>query len=214
MSFRLTPGMTDELRAGLSPIAPLIQADLPDYTLRHLVGAGEVMFGGQKFVGRDDRFGALIAAGNLKDGMQDEAPDWDLTFAPPSTAAVSDLTAAEVQGSRVKGWLGVIDRTTGLLLPEPVLCFVGKLDYARLRIGHASRTVEWRCVSALEVFHDAEIGARLSDAWHKLVWPGETGCANMSGLEKTSYWGVENPPSSLTYAQSGGYIPRGNEVYQ
>lgn len=202
MTFRLTPAMSAALRAGQSPIAPMVQLQLPGYTLSHLVGSGEVMFGTTKFVGVDPRFGILTAAGNLKDGVSDEAPDWDLTFAPPSTTAVADLTAAGNQGSIVSGWLGVIDRATGLLLPDPIQVFAGTLDIARLRVGKGTRTVEWRCVSALEVFHDEETGARLSDAWHKLVWPGETGCANMTGIEKTSYWGVENPPSNVTYSSS------------
>ena len=115
---------------------------------------------------------------------------------------------ADVQGSAVAGYLGVIDRATGSLLPDPVQLFAGELDVARLRVGKGSRTVEWRCVSALERFHDQERGARLSDAWHRLVWPGETGLANMSGIEKTSYWGVESVPSGVTYASSGGFGAR------
>lgn len=137
-------------------------------------------------------------------GVGDQAPDWQLTFAPPSEAAAGDLSAATAQGGTVNGWLAVIDPQTGLLLPEPIQVFAGELDYARLRVGKASRTVEWRCASALEPFHDQEIGARLSDSWHKTVWPGETGLANMTGIEKTSYWGVESPPSGVTTGSGGG----------
>jgi len=203
MSFRLTPQMAAALRAGKSPIVPLIEVLLPDYALRHLVGSGEVAWGEKTFVGRDTRFGVLASAGNLQDGIADEAPEWPLTFAPPDSAAVTDLTRADMQGSVVNGWIGVVDRTTGLLLPEPLQVFAGELDVARLRVGKGSRSVEWRCVSALERFHDTERGARLSDAWHRMVWPGETGLANMSGIEKTSYWGVEKPPSGITYGSGG-----------
>lgn len=90
------------------------------------------------------------------------------------------------------------------LVPEPVQLFEGELDVAKLSVGKGSRTVEWRAASALERFHDRERGARLSDAWHQLVWPGETGCANMSGIEKTSYWGVEKVPGGVTYGTGGG----------
>ncbi|MBB5697004.1 hypothetical protein [Sphingomonas yantingensis] len=208
MTFRLTPQMASALRAGTFPIAPLVEIKLPGYTLRHLVGAGEVAwFDGsttRTFSGRDPRFGALVSTGDLRDGALDEAPDWDLTFAPPSEVAVEDLTLASAQGSEVSAFLGVVDRSTGMLIPEPLQLFAGELDVARLRIGKGSRTVEWRCVSALERFHDQERGARLSDAWHKLVWPGETGLANMSGIEKTSFWGVENPPSGVSYGGGGG----------
>ncbi|MBB4154182.1 hypothetical protein GGQ80_002092 [Sphingomonas jinjuensis] len=203
MTFRLTPAMSAALRQGLSPIAPLVEVELPGYTVRHLVGSGEIAWGEKVFVGLDQRFGALVAAGNLQDGVADEAPEWLLTFAPPSDVTAATLASSTAQGGRVSGWLAVVDRATGQLLPEPLQVFAGELDYARLRVGAGSRVIEWRCVSALEVFHDQEIGARLSDSWHQMVWPGETGLANMSGIEKTSYWGVEKPPSNVASVPSG-----------
>jgi hypothetical protein len=203
VTVRLTPQMTAALRSGQSPIVPLIEVELPGYTLLHLVGAGEVLWGGRHFRGRDPKFGVLISAGNLRDGVGNEAPDWPLTFAPPDEEAAADLAAAVAQGGEVNGWLGVADRQTGLVVPDPIQVFAGELDVARLRVGKGGRTAEWRCVSALEPFHDQEVGARLSDAWHQLVWPGETGCSNMTGVEKTSFWGVEKPPSGVTYGSGG-----------
>lgn len=199
MTFRLTPQMSAALRAGQSPLAPLIEVALPGYTLRQLVGSGEVAWGAKVFIGTDPKFGVLAAAGTLKDGVGDEAPDWDLTFIPRSEASAADLTAASAQGGAVSGWLAVVDRTTGTILPEPIQLFSGTLDVARLRVGKGTRSVEWRCSSALEPFHDQEVGARLSDAWHQMVWSGETGLANMTGIERTSYWGVEKPPSAVAY---------------
>jgi hypothetical protein len=197
MTFRLTPPMSAKLRTGRYPFAPLVRVELPDYTLCHLVGSAEVKFNGKKFVGRDPRFGVLVAASNLKDGVANEAPDWSLTFVPPDEVAASELAAATAQGGEVGGWLGLIDPATGQLLPEPIQLFGGELDVPRIRVGKGARTLEWRCASSLEPFHDEEKGARLSDSWHQLVWPGETGCANMTGIDKTSMWGVEKPPSTV-----------------
>lgn len=204
MALRLTPLMVEALRGGLSPIVPLIEIEFLDYTLLHLVGAGEVLWNGRIFRGEDDRFGALLAAGNLRDGVQDEAPDWPLTFAPPSATAVGDLSAAEMQGSPVRAWLGVVDRASGQIVPDPLQVFAGELDTARVRVGRGTRTVEWRTISVLERFHDNDEGVRLSDASHRLIWPGETGCANMTGIERTSYWGVERVPSGVTVGTGGG----------
>ncbi|OWK29213.1 hypothetical protein [Sphingomonas dokdonensis] len=215
MTFRLTPEMSAALRAAKSPIVPFVQVDLPDYTMRHLVGSGEVPWNGGVFVGRDPKFGVLVSAGNLQDGVSDEAPEWLLTFAPPDEATAAELASSTAQGGQVNGWIAVVDRATGQVLPDPIHLFAGELDVPRLRVGKASRTVEWRCTSALEAFHDQEIGARLSDSHHLTVWPGETGLANMSGIEKTSYWGVEKPPSSVSFASGGatgaGYNGRTQE---
>jgi hypothetical protein len=184
MTFRLTPQASAALRSGLHPLAPLVEVVLPGHTMRHLVGAGEVPWGDNVFTGSDPMFGSLVAAGSLKDGIGDEAPDWDLTFVPPSNVAAAALASASAQGGRI--------------IPDPLQLFSGELDVPRLRVGKGTRTVEWRCTSALEPFHDQEIGARLSDAWHRLVWPGEEGLANMTGIERTSYWGVEKPPSAVS----------------
>lgn len=199
MTFRLTPQMSAALRAGQSPLAPLIEVSLPGYTLRQLVGSGEVAWGSKVFVGTDPKFGVLAAAGTLKDGIGDDAPDWDLTFIPPNESSAADLTSSSAQGGAVSGWLAVVDRLSGQILPEPIQLFAGELGVARLRVGKGTRSVEWRCSSALEPFHDQEIGARLSDAFHKMVWPGEMGLANMTGIDRTSYWGVEKPPSAVAY---------------
>lgn len=203
MTFRLTPAMSAALRAGESPLAPLIEVTLPGYTMRHLVGSGELIWNGNRFVGEDAKFGVLVAAGSLHDGVVDEAPEWELTFAPPSASAAAELTAATAQGGEVNGWLAVVDRMTGQVIPEPIHLFAGELDVPRLRVGKQSFSVVWRCISALEPFHDQEVAARLSDSHHQAVWPGETGLANMSGIERTSYWGVEKPPSAITYGGGG-----------
>lgn len=204
MSFRLSPQLAAALRSGEHPIAPLVRIDLPGYTIMHMVGAGEVAWGGDVYRGRDDRFGVLLAASNIRDGIGNEAPDWQLTFAPPGETAVADLTAANTQGSRVRGWIAAINRQTGQLIGDPKQVFEGEVDFGRLRVGKGERTVELRCYSAIDVFHDQEQGARLSDAWHRMVWPDETGLANMTGIEKTSYWGVEKVPSGVTYGTGGG----------
>jgi hypothetical protein len=197
MTFRLTPQMSAALRSGRHPYAPLVRVQLPGYTLCQVVGSVEVPFLGNMFVGRDPRFGSLIAASNLKDGVGDEAPDWSLTFVPPDDIGASELAAATAQGGEVGGWLGLINPADGNLLPEPIQLFAGELDVPRIRVGKGTRTLEWRCSSALEPFHDEERGARLSDSWHRLVWNGETGLANMTGTGKTSMWGVEKPPSAV-----------------
>ncbi|KQM76700.1 hypothetical protein ASE70_07980 [Sphingomonas sp. Leaf22] len=209
MTLRLSPQMTEALSSGLFPIAPLIEIEMPNYTLRHIVGGGELLWGTKRFRGRDPRFGTLVSASTLHDGVADEAPEWMLTFCPPGAVGVQDLTRADVQESPVRAWLAAVDRASGQILPEPIQVFEGLLDVAQLTVGKGTRTVEWRCVSALERFHDKERGARLSDAHHRLVWPGETGCANMSGIEKTSYWGVEKVPGGVTYGTGGG----GGSVY-
>jgi hypothetical protein len=40
----------------------------------------------------------------------------------------------------------------------------------------------------------------LADHFHQMVWPGETGLANVTSIIKTVYWGVHAPASAIAVA--------------
>ena len=63
----MTPGLESALRADRPLIFGALEINLPGYDLRLLDGSGEVMIGGNKFVGRDATFGTIasVKAENL-----------------------------------------------------------------------------------------------------------------------------------------------------
>ena len=194
-------GLTPALDAALAAPAPLVfgavEIALPGYDLRLLDGAGSVTFGGKTFRGRDPIYGVLAAIEDIGDGVSDEAPAVGLTLLPASDAAAADLAAPTMQGSPVAIWLGAVDRTTGAVIPEPYLLFLGELDVPTLKSGRNSRSLEYEMVSVAERFFDDDEGARLADGFHKSVWPGENGFAFVTGVTETVYWGMDAPPSPI-----------------
>jgi hypothetical protein len=196
----LTPGMETALKSANPCVFGAVQIDLPDATLRLLDGSGELEIGGETFAGRDATFGVLAAISEIEDGMGDEAPGLSITLHPASDAAASDLSDPAMQGSRVRVWLGAVDRSDGSVIADPYLLQDLVLDQPTLTAGKGTRSLEYECVSTMERLFDNDEGFRLSDSNHQRTWPGELGFQNMSGLVRKIYWGVAGPSG----AASGG----------
>jgi hypothetical protein len=193
----LTTGMDTALRADAPLIFGALKIELPGYTLRLLDGAGKIVFGGETYVGRDDTYGVLAAIDQIDDGVGDQAPSLSITLTPGTDAGAAALLSPGVQGSTVQLWLGVLDRATGVPIPDPDLLFYGEVDVPTLKAGKGSRSVALDCVSGFERLFADDEGIRLSDAFHKTVWSGETGLANVTGVTKKIYWGTESGGSAV-----------------
>lgn len=201
-----TPQMETALSADTPLIFGALKIELPGYTLRLLDGAGVVTFGGDTYTGRDDTFGGLAAIDALSDGVGDEAPALSITLTPSDDAAASTLASPSMQGSPVSLWLGVVDRATGIVVPDPLLLFYGEVDQPTLKVGKGTRTLEYECVSSFERLFDVDEGMRLADSFHQTVWPSETGLANVTGITKKIFWGSEAPQGSVSYGGGGGSL--------
>lgn len=200
----LSPAMDAALQDVAPLICGLVEIDLPGYPLRLLDGSGTVAYGGKTFVGRDPTYGVLAAIDEISDGAGDEAPALRITLHPSSNASAAALAAPTMQGCRVSVSLAALDRMTGQVIGEPELLFLGELDVPTLKSGPNSRTLEYEVVSVFERLFDNDEGARLSSAFHKSIWPGERGFDFVTGVEDDVYWGVEGPPSAVTYGAGGG----------
>lgn len=196
--------MTSEMRAALRALDPvvvgLIEVNLPDYDLRLLDGASELVWGGSKFVGRDPIYGAWISADSFSDGIGEEAPGMSVQFSPTSSANAGALTAPNVQGSRVRIWFAVVDKVTGGVVPEPMLLFEGTLDQPVLEIDKMRLVLDYDLVTAFEGLFVDDEGIRLSDAHHQSVWPGELGLEYMTGTNRTIIWGPGDRPQGISYS--------------
>lgn len=198
-----TPGMEAELRKPFATVFGAIKVQLPGRTVALIDGAASFSFGGQAYSGRDDLFGVLDSVAHLSDGVGDQAPSLSITLLPDTDANAAAICSPTFQGSSVQLYLGAIDRATGQPIPDPLLIFSGELDQPVLTVDQGTRELTFECASAFERLFSGDEGARLADSFHKSIWPGETGLANVSGVIKTAYWGVEKPASSLSYGNGG-----------
>lgn len=185
-----------ELAGDQATIFGAIELALPGRTVRLLDGSAEITFGGATFTGENAVFGSLAALDEISDGAGDEAPGLTITLYPAEDAEPNELANAEMQGARVRFWLGARNDATGLPIGDPLLLFDGEVDVPTFVIDQGTRSVEFDCVGGMERFFEAEEGIRLAPAFHKRVWPGELGLDFVTGVADTVYWG-QNAPSGV-----------------
>ena len=195
--------MDAALRKERLVITLLIEADLPAGPMRLMFGVGAILWGAKVFSDTDDTYGALAGIDAIEDGDDDEAPPFTFDMLPPTNAAAAALCNPLNQGSPVYVWLAALDTSTMLLVPDPTLLGYFQWDIATLMPDAGSREVEIECVSAFDLLLEDDEGARLTDAFHQSIWPGELGCANVTGLTEPRYWGMATPRDTGTTVTSG-----------
>ncbi|WP_242140876.1 hypothetical protein [Sphingomonas sp. TREG-RG-20F-R18-01] len=170
-----------------------VEINLPGYDLLLLDGAGEVMIGNRKFVGRDAIYGAIDSVGKLMDSGGESAPVITLTLLPSSDAALATLASARMQGATVVFRMAVLDKLTGKVVPDPYILFAGELDIPTVKWALNSRRLEFKVTSVFERFFQIEEGKRLAPSFHKSIWPGETGLDGVTFVEIPVPWGQNLP---------------------
>lgn len=202
----LTPQMDVALGAERALVALLIRAELPGYTMRLLVGgSGAIQWGDEVFADVDPLFGTLAALDEIEDGAGDEAPDFSFSMFPPTGSSAAMLCSPSYQEAPVTVWLAAFNLATGLLIPSPELLASYQWDIATLMPDRGKREVEILCVSVFDLLLEDDEGARLSDAFHQSIWPGELGFANVTANERQIYWGLASPPAGAVTTTATPY---------
>lgn len=201
----LTPALDAALAGPCPTVFGAFSIALPGYNLNLLDGSGQLSFEGRNYVGRDAIYGVLASCDTLSDGRGDQAPSIKVTLIPASDAAAADLASPAVQGSQTLIHVGVLDRATGLPIPDPHLLFFGELDVPILSADETGRDLQYTIVSVLEHCLADDEGQRLSPGRQRSIYPSDAGLDDVTGVTKTVYWGVAgNNSSSITYGRGTG----------
>lgn len=195
----LTPSMIAALSASEVRFFICVEVNLPGYNLRLLDGASEVTWGAPTFLGRDPTYGVLDNIDSIADGLGDQAPSMSITFLPPDESAVADLVDPDMQGSRIRVWLGALN-ADGTVVPDPHLLFDGELDQPVLSVGKGTRDVTYDCVSQFERLFRNEEGSRLNFANQRHYYPNDAGLDDVTGITRSILWG---PGQKVNGATSG-----------
>lgn len=186
-------------------LSGLMRLELPQRDVL-LCDGGFVPWGDLTFEVEDPEFGILAGFEALSEGVGDEAPAGVLTMAPASTAAAAALSQPGYQGSRLRMWVAEVDEVTGQVVGQPDQMVDWQVDSTRLRIGRGSRLLEISCVTHGQRLMLRNEGNTLSPAFHRLIYPGEAGLDNATGLTTDVAWGVGSPPrGSAAGGVGGGY---------
>jgi hypothetical protein len=170
--------------------AGLIKIEFPANELR-LCDGGFIDWGADRYTSNSATFGTIAALEAVTEGIGEEVPVFELTLLPPGDTPTSTLAAPGYQAARARFWLAEYDMETGLLVGDPDLQFDGQVDSIALTFGRGVRTMTVSIVSNTARLLERNIGNSLNSAFHKSIWPGETGHDNADGLGRQIAWGVE-----------------------
>lgn len=172
----------------------LLEIEHPAATIRLCDGAFFTWPGRGLFVSRDEVYGALGSVEPAGDAVGDEAPGGRMTLQTPSPAAAISLAQANAQGSPIRLWMAEGDVETGQLVGTPEPLFDGMIDTVSISLARGSVEVTVEYVSTAERLFLVKEGNVLSNRFHQLGWPGETGFALCTGSPTAVPWGVQGPP--------------------
>lgn len=181
----------------------LIKIELPEATL-FLCDGAFVIWGSETYSSTDAVFGGIGAIEPLSEGVGDSAPALRLTFLPASTAAAADLSQPSWQGSRVRMWIAEVNLSTNAVVGTPELMFDGQTDSTELVVGKSKRELVMDIVSAAERLFVIDEANTLSDRFHQLLYPGERGEENATGVGVGVAWGTALPAQTYGTGFSGG----------
>lgn len=171
-------------------VTGLVKIEFPGHELR-LCDGGFIDWGADRYTSKDSVFGTIGGLEAVSEGVGEEVPVFNLTLLPPGDTAASMLAAPGYQAARARFWFAVYDVDTGLLVGTPDLQFDGQIDQITLGFGRGVRTMDVSIVSNTARLLERNIGNSLNSAFHKSVWPGETGHDNADGIGRQVAWGVE-----------------------
>lgn len=169
-----------------------------------LCDGGTLEFNGDRYFATDPTFGSISGFDPISEGVGDEAPSGTLTFSPHPDADPAVINSPALQGTRIRMWIGEIDRDTGLLIGDPDLMLDSLVDVTTLKLGRGSRQLQVDIVSRAERLFILNEGNVLSGEAHRRIYPGETGLDNALGVPIIVAWGVTGAPRGTISSGSGG----------
>lgn len=177
--------LTLELQTPAPTPILLVTTTLNAATVR-LTDGGFAVWSAQTYASESATYGAIGAIGEIEDGADGQATVCDVTLLCDQTAMGLWIDPAE-QGSVLTVHLGALDRATGLLEGTPELLFRGELDQPRIGSG-PSQSLVYDCITEEARMLEANDEQRLTDSFHRSVWPGELGYDKVTELEQIVFW--------------------------
>jgi hypothetical protein len=206
----MTPEMIAALSSGRATATVFFRFDLPDASRFMMFGSGEIEWDAHLYVGHDDTFGRLDSTEDVTENADGSAPNTSVTIIPAALADKSVIANPNIQLSPTKMWLAAIEldiNRHASVVPSPYLLFDGFIDQATINLDRNRDDIDYSLISAFDYFFEDSEGQRLNGAFHTMVWSGELGLNNVTGIRQKIYWGANAPPGANR--GSGSIVGRG-----
>ncbi len=188
-------------------LAPMLRVDLPGHSA-FLIDGGTLKVGDDTYGSRDAVLGVPESFEALSEGVGDEAPSGSITFIPPDNVSSIVLNSPANVGARVRLWIAEVHPDLGTVIGTPQSLADWIVEYPFLSTGRKGRRLTLNCVSLGDALFELDLGNSLSPAFHKRIYPGETGLDNASGVQTTVAWGAASAPrgSAAGFPGAAGFV--------
>ncbi|MAY20319.1 MAG: hypothetical protein CL955_06845 [Erythrobacteraceae bacterium] len=149
----------------------------------------------------DDVFGTVADFEAFETGVGDMVEGGSITFQPAFAADVADWWRTDLEGSRLRIWMGEI-ASDGVTLEDEELVADWLVDTAHREQSAGQDLLRVEFMSRLEKLFEVSQGNVCSDRFHQSIWSGERGFENCHDGPQYFAWGTDNPPAGST--QRGG----------
>jgi len=137
MARTITAGMVTEIIAEkIMPIL-LVKLEFDSGDLNMWSGIGDLVFGGDTYTGTGD----LGRISTITETKETQATGIELQLSGMNNQIVSLALTEDFQDRTVRVWLGALDTSTFVLISDPILMFVGRLDLMRIDEGPDTSTI-------------------------------------------------------------------------
>lgn len=184
-------------------LCAILRVDLPTHDIRFSEG-GEVEYDGDVYSPEDSVFGAIREIENFTAGEADEAPSLAIIWTPKDAAAAISLSQPSSQQAFVEHRILSIDRDTNAVLTNDRV-FTGMVNTVEINGDINVFDLRMEISTEIDRLLNTDKGNKLSRAFHRSVWPGETGLDFMTGTQNPVPWGDDTQTARGT---SGGGGPR------
>ena len=185
-------------------ITGLLKIEFPDHTVL-LNDGGVTVWNGDTYTPTDTLVGSISSIEAMEEGIGEQIPALDITFAPPDASALSVFSDGAIQKSPVRLWIAEFDIDTGEVVGTPELRFIGFVDQPQVSVAFRQFSIAISVVPEMEWLFQRDTGNGLSATFHKSLYAGETGHDNATGLNISTAWGVESPrKGGGSYGGGGG----------
>jgi hypothetical protein len=156
-----------------------------------LCDGGSILFAGEQYRSRDDRFGSLQGFEPISEGVGDQAPAGAITFLVPDTTPAAMLIDKAHQNSRLRLWIAEINLDTGL--PSAAEQEIDAIvDVPRLMLAQGKRALALDFVTRGQRLLLRAEGNTLSPSAHRRIYPNEAGLDAATGVTTTFAWGAQS----------------------
>lgn len=184
----------------------------PFYCVKIALSAGDVCLttspafsmDGDDFTDLDPVYGVLDTVSGVKDSIDGQVPQPQISLMPSTEAGRINLQAFTAQGARVQIWWGNWNYTAGVPFGVPKQEFIGLLDRPEQGVNPETKTLVIHCITTAARAFEASDHRRLSDPYHQQAHPGERGLENMPMLDRDYWWRMNEPNGGRGNPSGGG----------